>query len=81
MVQGGGRTPMLPQDELQKLGYRIAIYPAAGFLAMGAALERVYTDLKAKKAESVPLYDFKKFSALMGFDWVAEFDKRWRDDA
>jgi hypothetical protein len=48
---------------------------------MGAALERVYTDLKAKKAESVPLYDFKKFSALMGFDWVAEFDKRWRDDA
>lgn len=81
MVQGGGRTPMLSQDELQKLGYRIAIYPAAGFLAMGAALERVYTDLKAKKAESVPLYDFKKFSALMGFDWVAEFDKRWRDDA
>ncbi|HWI36035.1 MAG TPA: isocitrate lyase/PEP mutase family protein [Burkholderiales bacterium] len=81
MVQGGGRTPMLSQDELQKLGYRIAIYPAAGFLAMGAALERVYTDLKTKKAESVPLYDFKKFSALMGFDWVAEFDKRWRDDA
>jgi len=81
MVQGGGRTPMLSQDELQKLGYRIAIYPAAGFLAMGAALERVYTDLKAKKPESVPLYDFKKFSALMGFDWVAEFDQRWRDDA
>ena len=81
MVQGGGRTPMLSQDELQKLGYRIAIYPAAGFLAMGAAVERVYTDLKGKKAESVPLYDFKKFSALMGFDWVAEFDQRWRDDA
>ena len=81
MVQGGGRTPMLSQDELQKLGYRIAIYPAAGFLAMGAALERVYADLRAKKAESVPLYDFKKFSALMGFDWVAEFDQRWRDDA
>ena len=54
MVQGGGRTPLLSQDELQRLGYRIAIYPAAGFLAMGAALEQVYADLKAKKPESVP---------------------------
>jgi 2-methylisocitrate lyase-like PEP mutase family enzyme len=79
MVQGGGRTPMLSQDELQKLGYRIAIYPAAGFLAMGAAVEQVYADLKAKKPESVPVYDFKKFSALMGFDWVAEFDRKYRD--
>ena len=79
MVQGGGRTPLLPHDELQQLGYRIAIYPAAGFLAMGAAVEQVYADLKAKKPASAPLYDFKKFSALMGFDWVAEFDKQWRE--
>jgi hypothetical protein len=26
----------------------------------------------------VPLYDFKRFSALMGFDDVTEFDRRWR---
>jgi len=26
----------------------------------------------------VPLYDFKRFSALMGFDDVAEFDRRYR---
>jgi len=79
MVQGGGRTPVLAHDELQKLGYRIAIYPAAGFLAMGAALEKAFGELREKRPVSVPLYDFKKFSALMGFDWVAEFDKRWRD--
>lgn len=79
MVHGGGRTPVLPHDELQKLGYRIAIYPAAGFLAMGAALEQVYSNLKEKTPVSAPLYDFKKFSALMGFDWVAEFDKKWRE--
>jgi hypothetical protein len=22
-----------------------------------------------------PLYDFEKFSQLMGFDWVAQFDR------
>ena len=80
MVHGGGRTPLLDFEELQRLGYRIAIYPAVGFLAMGAALEQVYGDLKACKPNSAALYDFKKFSELMGFDWVAEFDRRWRDD-
>jgi 2-methylisocitrate lyase-like PEP mutase family enzyme len=78
MVQGG-RTPLLPAGELQSIGYRIAIYPALGFLAMGAALETAYAELKEEKPASVPLFDFRAFSALMGFDWVSEFDKRYRD--
>ena len=78
MVQGG-RTPLLPAGELQSIGYRIAIYPALGFLAMGAALETAYAELKEVKPASVPLFDFRAFSALMGFDWVSEFDKRYRD--
>ncbi len=78
MVQGG-RTPLLSFSELQSVGYRIAIYPALGFLAMGAALETAYTDLKAGRPASTPLYDFKAFSELMGFDWVAEFDRKHRD--
>jgi 2,3-dimethylmalate lyase len=79
MVQGG-RTPVLDQKVLQEIGYRIAIYPALGFLAMGAALDGAYTALKAGRPAPVPLYDFKQFSELMGFDWVAEFDRRWRND-
>ena len=78
MVQGG-RTPVLSSGTLQELGYRIAIHPALGFLAMGAALEKAYADLQADRPASVPLYDFKAFSALMGFDWVAEFDRKYRD--
>jgi 2-methylisocitrate lyase-like PEP mutase family enzyme len=78
MVEGG-RTPMLDQKTLQQIGYRIAIYPALGFLSMGAVLERAYTDLKAARPASVPVYDFKKFSELMGFDWVAQFDRKYRD--
>jgi len=78
MVQGG-RTPVLAQETLQEIGYRIAIYPALAFLAMGAAIDAALSDLKANKPPSVPLYDFKAFSALMGFDWVGEFDRRYRD--
>jgi 2,3-dimethylmalate lyase len=79
MVQGG-RTPLLDQETLQSIGYRIALYPALGFLAMGAAVEAALADLKAKRPASVPLYDFKAFSSLMGFDWVSEFDRRYRED-
>lgn len=77
----GGRTPLLDAKTLAEIGYRIAIFPAIGFLAAGAALERAYLDLKANGSSasvSVPLYDFKRFSALMGFDRVAEFDQRYR---
>jgi 2,3-dimethylmalate lyase len=83
MVEGG-RTPVLDKKGLEEVGYRIAIFPALGFLSMGAVLDRAYSELKAKGSSvgiDVPLYDFKKFSALMGFDWVADFDKKYRDNA
>jgi 2-methylisocitrate lyase-like PEP mutase family enzyme len=80
MVEGG-RTPLLDAKTLQEIGYRIAIFPGLGFLAAGAALEGAYQALKAagsSKDMPVPLYDFKRFSALMGFDDVAEFDRRYQ---
>jgi 2,3-dimethylmalate lyase len=80
MVEGG-RTPVLDARSLEQIGYRIAIFPALGFLAMAAAVEQAYAGLKANGSSAslpVPLYDFKKMSALMGFDWVAEFDRRYR---
>ena len=83
MVEGG-RTPVLTAAELQEIGYRFAIFPAVGFLAMGAALERAYSGLKrdgSSTALDVPLYPFKDFSALMGFDDVSAFDKNYADAA
>jgi 2-methylisocitrate lyase-like PEP mutase family enzyme len=80
MVEGG-RTPLLDAKALQEIGYRIAIFPGLGFLAAGAALELAYGELKrsgTSQSLPVPLYDFKRFSALMGFDDVAEFDRRYR---
>jgi 2-methylisocitrate lyase-like PEP mutase family enzyme len=80
MVEGG-RTPLLSKNELEGLGYKIAIFPALGFLAAGAALEAVYKTLRnqgTSKSLATPLYDFQKFSALMGFERIAEFDRRYR---
>jgi 2-methylisocitrate lyase-like PEP mutase family enzyme len=80
MVEGG-RTPLLSKAELEALGYRIAIFPALGFLAAGAALENVFDQLKNQGSSSgitAPLYDFRSFSELMGFERIAEFERRYR---
>lgn len=78
MVEGG-RTPILPAAKLAELGYAIAIYPAVGFLAAAAALERAYAHLKGA-GDSIALgesYGFKRMTELMGFPEVWDFEARW----
>src|SRR6476660_3591451 len=41
-----GRTPVLPKEELVKLGYQLILYPLAGIFAAAKALEDVYQKLK-----------------------------------
>ncbi len=80
MVEGG-RTPILPAEQLKRIGYDIAIYPAVGFLAVAAAAERVYGHLrKHGDSTGVPAqdsYGFDRMCALMGFPDVWEFERRW----
>ena len=75
----GGTTPMLPSSRLHDLGFSVAIFPAAGFLAAGAALETVYGDIKANGTTTgrAALYDFGEFSRLIGFEQVWAFDRRY----
>jgi 2-methylisocitrate lyase-like PEP mutase family enzyme len=76
----GGKTPILPKQRLEELGYRIAIFPGTGFLAAASALERVYGVLKEKGSSDTlksELYPFDKFCRLIGFEHVWEFDRRW----
>lgn len=79
MVEGG-RTPLLDAAALESIGYRIAIFPALGFLAAGAALDSAYRHLRTHGSSTdveVPLYPFRQFGEMMGFEWVDEFDRRY----
>ena len=78
MVEGG-RTPLLSRAELEELGFKLAIFPTAGFLAMGAALRSVYGEILEKgstKEWKGELYPFNEFTKLMGFERVWEFERR-----
>ena len=80
MVEGG-RTPILPAARLQALGYNMAIYPALGFLAATAALERVFTHLHGHgDSTALPAaesYGFGRMCDLMGFPDAWAFEREW----
>jgi 2-methylisocitrate lyase-like PEP mutase family enzyme len=78
MVEGG-RTPYLSAGELGRMGFRLAIYPATGFLTAARALQVAYGHLKATGLgtdSGVPMLPFAEMNALMGFPAVHAFETR-----
>lgn len=79
----GGRTPVLERDRLQDMGFKISIYPATGFLAVGRVLTQVYETL-LHEGSSVSLrgqlHDFESFNQLLGFPAVWEFERTYAND-
>ena len=77
MVEGG-RTPVLTREALIEIGYRIAIFPATGFLATAAALTHAYGTLRAhgsSAGQSLDLFSFAEMNRLMGFERVWQFER------
>jgi 2-methylisocitrate lyase-like PEP mutase family enzyme len=76
----GGLTPILPADRLKEIGYAFAIYPSMTSLVGAAAMETALVRLKQQglsQAEDIPMFDFKEFCRLIGFEEVWEFERRW----
>jgi 2-methylisocitrate lyase-like PEP mutase family enzyme len=77
----GGLTPILPADVLKEIGYAFAIFPSMTSLVAAAAMESGLRALKAKGSyEEQPIFDFKEFCGLIGFQEVWDFEKRWAKD-
>lgn len=77
-----GRTPVLPQAELESIGYKIAIFPVTALLASVQAMTRVYQQFKEHGSSAdgqTPLYDFGDLTKLMGFEDVWAFEKRYAE--
>lgn len=76
----GGLTPIRDAKTLESLGYSMAIFPAMTSLAAAAAMEKALVHLKetgTSLSPDVPLFNFKEFCSLIGFEEVWAFDKKW----
>lgn len=76
----GGLTPIRDAKTLQGLGYALSIFPAMTSLAAAAAMEKALVHLKetgTSLSPDVPLFNFKEFCSLIGFEEVWAFEKKW----
>ena len=76
----GGKTPMLPVDRLQKMGYRIAIYPSETQRAGIHAMRQVLGLLKREgttEAMDVSLTTFKERDRVVGLDDWQNIEKQF----
>lgn len=81
MVEGG-RTPVLSRQELESIGYKLAIFPVTALLAATEAMKAVYESFKKNGSSagiSTPLMPFADLTKLMGFEEIWEFEKRYAD--
>jgi 2-methylisocitrate lyase-like PEP mutase family enzyme len=67
----GGKTPVLPRQQLADLGFRLILYPLTALFASARSIESVYRTLKedgTTRAEAERLMTFAEFNALIGVD-------------
>ncbi len=65
----GGKTPMLPTEELGKMGFHLILYPLSGLYAATKAIETMYQKLHADQTtlgEEHRLISFTEFNNLIG---------------
>ncbi|MBV9121890.1 MAG: isocitrate lyase/PEP mutase family protein [Planctomycetes bacterium] len=74
----GGVTPILPVEELERLGYKIAVCPIESLLVAGAAIQRLIQALLTRgRVEDLDnLMSFAEVKHLLGLEDVLALRKR-----
>jgi methylisocitrate lyase len=80
----GGRTPVLPQQELAALGFQLILYPLTGLFAAARALEAMYRTLKENgttRGDEGRLMTFAEFNGLIGVEEKYALAERYGADS
>ena len=67
----GGRTPVLPKDQLAEMGFQLIVYPLTGLFAAARAMQDVYEKLlrdQTTLGSEDRLMGFEKFNELIGVE-------------
>ncbi len=67
----GGRTPVLPRQELVQMGFQLILYPLSGLYAAARALDAMYRKLQrdgTTTGEEQQLMTFAQFNELIGVE-------------
>ncbi|XP_044499712.1 2,3-dimethylmalate lyase-like isoform X1 [Mangifera indica] len=78
MLEGGGKTPILNPLELEKVGFKLVVYPLS---LIGVSIQAMQDALAAIKGGRIPppgsMPSFEELKELLGFNAYYEEEKRY----
>jgi 2-methylisocitrate lyase-like PEP mutase family enzyme len=80
----GGRTPVLPKQQLVDLGFQLILYPLTALFAAARVIESMYRRLKedgTTQGETERLMTFAEFNGLIGVDEKYALAERFGADS
>jgi 2-methylisocitrate lyase-like PEP mutase family enzyme len=83
MVEGG-KTPLLPPDELHALGFDLIVTPLAALLSAARAVRETYAELRragTMRRSLERLLTFDEFNTLIDLDRHYALERRFRDES
>ena len=76
----GGKTPYLPYDEVEALGFDVVVYPLSSLLAYTRAVRDTYDALADRgETSSVEKLSFEEYDELIDADEYREMEKRYAE--
>ena len=78
----GGKTPLLPKQQLAELGFQLILYPLTGLFGAAAAMHQLSTKLMADGTSAGAedqLMDFASFNELIGVEERLELVRRLQE--
>jgi 2-methylisocitrate lyase-like PEP mutase family enzyme len=79
-IANGGLTPPLNASVLAEIGFAFGIYPSLTSLVAASAMEKALIQLRDQgigEPNDPPVFDFKTFCSMIGFEDVWAFDRKW----
>ncbi len=80
----GGRSPLLPAEELEKIGYSVVVFPVAATYAVAKAVKDLMASIQAHgtSAEFLDqMITFKDFNELIGLPGLRAAEERFYREA
>src|SRR5207253_3101500 len=78
MLEGGGRTPVLPPDELYRLGFAMVAYPTSVIFRVTRAIEKALAELKrGQLADQNEVVDFEAFKEITALARWSDVEQRY----
>jgi 2-methylisocitrate lyase-like PEP mutase family enzyme len=78
MLEGGGRTPVLPPAELKAMGFAMAAYPTSVIFRVARTIEKALVDIKAGRPGALgDSVDFAGFKDITGYEKWARIEDEY----